>query len=276
MEKNKKIGLALSGGSALGFAHVGVLKCLAKNNIQIDFITGTSAGAIAGALYAFGVSPEHIEEEVANLKWNKLLQLKPSSRGLASNVAIREILIRHIGEDTNIEDSKIPLILLATNIENGELVLLKRGNLINAVLASSCLPGIFSPIEINGNLLIDGGIVENVPISPLKELGTDITIAVNLLKYRKYSKPKTILGVLMNSFDMINHRISAQPKPGDANILIEPDLRDYFMADFKKWKEILDIGYEETNKHILEIKENITRKNPIDNFVEGIKSIFNF
>lgn len=270
---NLKLGLALGGGSALGFAHLGVLKALEENAVSIDFVSGTSAGAVVGALYAFGISFKDIEQEAEKLDWKKLAKLHPSSLGITSNTAIREILERNIGKDADIADAKIPLAIVATDIETGAKIVFKSGNVIDAVLASSCLPGLFTPIEIEGLMLVDGGIVENVPISPLKPLGADIMVAVNLLRYRKYQKPKNIMGVLVNSFDMINHRISAQPKQNDADILIEPNLSDYFMGDIKKWKEISEQGYAETLKHITSIKD-LQKKTVCEDFWTTIKNLF--
>jgi len=273
MEKDKKIGVALGGGSALGFAHLGVLESLEENNVSIDYISGTSAGAVAGVLYAFGVSFKEIEKEAEQLTWKKLAKINPSKLGVASNVAIREILERQIGKKTNLEDAPIPLAIVTTNIDNGEKVVLKSGNAIEAVMASSCLPGLFSPVEIDKKMLVDGGIVENVPISPLKEFGAEIIIGVNLLRHRKYEKPKSIIGVLVNSFDMINHRISAQPKHSDANFLIEPDLSDYYMGDLKKWKQISKLGYLEMQKFVLEVR-NLQRATASQNFFHKIKELF--
>jgi NTE family protein len=254
-QQNKiKIGLALGGGSALGFAHIGILKALEENDIQIDFISGTSAGAIVGALYAFGVSFKDIEKEAENLDWKKVAKLKLSKMAVMSNAVIKEILERNIG-NADISIAKIPLAIVCTDVETGAKVVFKSGNVVDAVLASACLPGLFPPIEMNGLMLIDGGITENVPISPIKDTKADIVIAINLMRYRKYKKPKNIIGVILNSLDMINHRISTQPQKNDADILIEPDLKDYAMNDIEKWQEISEKGYRETLKHIEKIKE---------------------
>jgi NTE family protein len=277
MEENKshrlKLGVALGGGSALGFAHIGVLKALEENNVSIDCISGTSAGAVMGALFAFGVSFADIEREAKQLNWRKLTKLRPSSLGITTNAAIREVLERHIGVDADITDAKIPLAIITTDIETGAKITFKSGKVIDAVLASSCLPGLFSPIEISGCMLVDGGIVENVPITPLKGLGADITVGVNLLRYRKYKRPKNMMDVLLNSFDMINHRISAQPRSSDANILIEPDLSEYFMGDIKKWKDISEQGYNEALKHVSIIKE-LQKQTPAEDFWYKIKKLF--
>jgi NTE family protein len=267
-----KVGIALGGGSALGFAHIGVLKALEENGIVVDCISGTSAGAVIGALYAFGISFKDIEDEASSLNWKKLAKIHPSAMGITTNLAIREVLEKHIGKDADIADAKISLAIVTTDIETGAKIIFRAGNVIDAVLASSCLPGLFAPVEVDGCLLVDGGITENVPLSPLKGMGADITIGVNLLRYRKYSRPKNIMGVLVNSFDMINHRISSQLKFNDVNILIEPNLSNYYMGDIYKWKEISDRGYEETLKHIDAIKK-LKIATPVENFWQNIKKL---
>lgn len=268
-----KVGLALGGGTALGFAHIGVLKAFEDGGVPIDFISGTSAGAIIGALYAFGVSFKDIEDEANSLNWKKAAKLHPSKLGIASNDAVRKILEKHIGKKADIIDARIPLAIVATDIESGAKIVFKSGNAVEAVLASSCLPGLFAPVQIQGMLLVDGGIVENVPVSPLRGMDADIIVGVNLLRYRKYARPENIMDVLSNSFDMINHKISAQPKADGAHILIEPDLSGYYMGDINKWRELADEGYKETIKHIDTIKK-LKKMAPVETFWQNVKKLF--
>jgi len=268
-----KLGLALGGGSALGFAHLGVLKALEENGISVDFISGTSAGAIMGALYAFGVPFRDIEKESAQLSWRKITKIQPSSLGVSSNANLRKLLEKHIGKKTDIEEASIPLAIVATDIETGSKVVFRSGNAVDAILASSSLPGLFSPVEIAGCMLIDGGMVENVPVSVLKDSGADIIVGVNLLKHRKYARPKNIIDVLTNSFDMVNRKISDHAKQDYVNILMEPDLSNYYLGDITKWKEISDIGYQEAQKYISEIKQ--LKHQPIyKDFFNKIKKLF--
>jgi len=276
-EKNKsgdlKLGLALGGGSALGFAHLGVLKSLEENNISIDFISGTSVGAIMAAFYAFSVPFRDIEKESEILNWRKIAKISPSSLGISSNANLRKLLEKYIGKKTDIEEASIPLAVVATDIETGSKVVFRSGNAVDAILASSSLPGLFAPVEISGCMLIDGGMVENVPVSVLKDSGADIIVGVNLLKHRKYARPKNIIDVLTNSFDMVNRRISDHAKQDYVDILMEPDLSNYYMGDITKWKEISDIGYAEAQKYISKINE--LKHQPIyKDFFEKIKKLF--
>lgn len=260
MITNRKIkfGLALGGGAALGFAHIGVIKALEENEISIDYISGTSSGAMIATLYAFGASLGDLEREAEALKKQKLIKAKITKSGIASNALIEKIIKKYAG-GAEIEKADIPLSIIATNIENGEKVVIRRGNAVKAVLASSCLPGLFSPVEIDGQMMVDGGLTENVPLSPLKDQGAEMIIGVSLFKYRKYKKPKNIVDVLINSFDIINHAPSAQPIKEKNQIFIEPDLSDFYMDDFRKWKEMAEIGYKETLRIIPEIKRYQTQ-----------------
>ncbi len=275
IRENKKIGLALGGGSALAFGHFGVLKALKEGGIKIDYISGTSAGAIAGALFAFGVSFIDIEAEAQNIDWKKIAKLKLSSMSIFSNTALRKLLEKHLGKHTDIKNAEIPLAITVADIETGDRTVLKSGNVVDAVMASSCMPGIFPPVEINGHFYIDGGLVENVPVTPLYDAECGIKIGVNLLHYRKYQKPKNMIDVLINSFDMINKRISAQPHENGFDFLIQPDLSDFYMTDIKKWKQIYKKGYEEGQKYVDAIKE-IQRRESEENFWGKIKELFNF
>ena len=156
----QKIGLALGGGAALGSVHIGVLKALEEKEVEINFIAGTSIGAFAAALFAFGKSWREIEVLTAKLDWLDISGISLSQYGLLSNDKLGDILEKNL-DKADFSDSKIPLAVVATNIETGQKVIIKKGNVAKAVMASSCLPGIFIPVKINNNLLIDGGIVEN-------------------------------------------------------------------------------------------------------------------
>lgn len=158
----KKIGLALGGGAVLGAAHVGVLRALDEQNIKINYITGTSIGALVAALFAFGKTWKEIELIALELKWLDITSITLSKYALLTNEKLGELLIKHIG-NRNIEDSEIPLAFITTDISNGEKIVLNKGPVTTAVMASTCIPGIFKPIEIDGKMLVDGGIAENVP-----------------------------------------------------------------------------------------------------------------
>lgn len=249
--KDKKVGIALGGGAVLGAVHVGVLKALEEKNVKINAICGTSAGAIVAALYAFGKTPAEIEKIVVEFEWKKLSSLTLSKYGILSNEKIGEIIKLNIG-DKKFKDANIPLGMIATDITTGEKVVLDKGSVADAVVASTCIPGIFIPVEIGGRFLVDGGIVENVPISCLKNKDIDYLIGVDLVPERSYKKPENVIEVLYNSFNFLV-RINKKAQTKDADLTIKPDLTEYNAVDMSQIKELIDLGYEETKKIIKEL-----------------------
>ncbi len=245
-KKKKKTGLALGGGAVLGAVHVGVLKVLKEKNITIDCISGTSIGAFIAALYAFGVSADDIEEVSKDLRWLDISEISLSKYGLMDNEKFGELLIEQIG-DKNIEDANIPLRIIATDIASGEKVILEKGNLADAVRASACLPGIFKPVEIDGRLLVDGGIVENVPVTPLVDMGADHIIGVMLTVSAAAKRPEHIIEVMLNTFEFMITNIS-KPYLKDANVLIKPDLSSFDKVDTDQISDLIKKGYEEAKK----------------------------
>jgi NTE family protein len=240
----KSIGLALGGGAVLGAAHVGVLKAIQELDIKIDYITGTSIGAFAGAFYAFGKSYEEIEDIALKLKWIDISDLSISKFGLLSNGKLGRLIIKHLG-NKNIEDAEIPLAIIATDATNGEKIIFDKGPLAEAVMASTSIPGIFKPVEIEQRIFVDGGIVENVPIDTVKKLGAEYVIAVDLNSKNIYNKPENILDVLVNSFHfLIQERVKSQTEK--ANLLIEPDLSQFNRTSTKHVDKLIKIGYEES------------------------------
>lgn len=176
---NTRIGLALGGGAAKGIAHIGVLKAFEEEQIKIHCISGTSAGALIASYYAFGRPAESILSICSTLNLSKIINFTFERGGLFSTNAIREMIHRDLG-DVRIEDAEIPLAICATDIETGEQLIFREGNLADVVCASMAVPGLFVPVEIDGRILVDGGLVENVPISPLAKMGAGITVAVDL------------------------------------------------------------------------------------------------
>jgi NTE family protein len=148
--KTPHLGLALSGGASRGITHVGVLKAFHDTNVKIDCLSGTSIGALVAALYAFGIPVEDIHRQALEMNWLKISSLKISRSALLSNKVIGEIVENYIGE-ANIENSPIPLAIVTTDITTGEKVVLRRGNIARAVMASSSIPGIFTPVRIEGD-----------------------------------------------------------------------------------------------------------------------------
>ena len=251
LKKNKKIGLALGGGAALGAAHIGVLRALEEFDISISYVAGTSIGAFVAAFFAFNVHWKKISEIALKLNWLDISAISLSKMALLSNEKLGNLITEHIG-DVSFDQSKIPVAMISTNISNGEKVILKQGNVARAVMASTCIPGIFIPVEIEDKLLVDGGIVENVPITPLKEMGADFIIAVDLNAEYSHKKPGNIVEVLLNTFDFTLMN-ATKLQTEEADFLIKPDLSSFSIVDAKQTADLIEKGYQEAKKELKKI-----------------------
>lgn len=274
-KKRPKIGLVLSGGGAKGFAHIGVLKVLEQAGVKIDYITGTSMGAVVGGLYASGYSATQIDSIFYHTDFDELLQdyIPRSSKSfyekrndqmyaltlpfnkfkigipiaLSKGMYNYNLLsklthkVRYVGDFSKLP---IPFLCVATDIEKGEEVILKKGYLAQAMLASSAFPSLFSPVEIDGKLLIDGGVVNNYPVEEIRKMGADIVIGVDVqddLKDRKSLKDATRILVQITNLDMI--RVMKE-KQKLTDIYIKPDVSDYGVISFDEGREIIKKGEE--------------------------------
>ncbi|MBE3090797.1 MAG: patatin-like phospholipase family protein [Candidatus Atribacteria bacterium] len=189
-KKGLKIGLALGGGSARGLAHVGVILALEAYNIPIDIIAGTSIGSVIGGLYASGATIEQLEEVALSIKKSKtLFMIDPvfPHSGLINGDRIEKMLNQFALEDKTFDDLKIPFAAVATEIGSGAEVILNQGKVIDAVRASISIPGIFTPVKYENYYLVDGGVVNPVPVDVVKMMGADIIIAVSLAKISPYT-----------------------------------------------------------------------------------------
>lgn len=250
-----KVGLALSGGSALGISHIGAIKALSEHKIPIDCVSGTSAGAIAAVGLAFGIPSKKMVELSKNLNWSSISKFGYSRLGLNSNEPVSEIIHEMIGR-ARIEDALIPLAIIATNIDTGEKVILKKGSVAEAIMASTCLPGLFVPVKIKGKNLVDGGLVENLPLSPLKKMGAEVRIGIDLGHWRTYKKTRSVIDVVTNSYGIL---IKPQcfMTQHHAEILIEPHLERFCPSDFDKVTELMEAGYRATKLAMPEIKKQL-------------------
>ena len=274
-QKRPKIGLVLSGGGAKGFAHIGVLKVIEEAGVKIDYIGGTSMGAVVGGLYASGYNATQIDsifqttnfDELLNdftprssksfyekrndesyalvLPFNKFRIGIPEalSKGLY-NFNLLSRLTRNVRHVKDFNQLPTPFLCIGTNIETGKQVLLNKGNLAQAMLASAAFPSLFSPIEIDGELLVDGGVANNYPIEEVRNLGADIIVGVNVqdgLADRTQLKNATKILVQITNLQSIEKMKS---KIIDTDIYINPDIKNYGVISLDKGKEIVQKGEE--------------------------------
>lgn len=237
-----RIGIALSGGGSRGIAHIGILKALEEFGIHPAVISGSSAGAIIGALYAYGYKPDEIFEIVLRTKLFKILRPAFTKSGLLTLEKTYDFFNTLLPTDS-FDSLKIPMYICATNVKNGCSTFFSSGSLIRSVMASSAIPVIFSPVEIDDNHYIDGGITNNMPIDPL--IGQcDKVIGMHCNPVDEEYGSGNMKALLERTFLLaINGNV--ENRKNNCDLFLEPyDLRKYGAFDFAKSKEIFDKGYE--------------------------------
>jgi NTE family protein len=250
-------GLALGGGAVLGYAHIGVLAALAEAELQPVAISGTSAGAVVAALHAFGVPVEVIKQRLAELTWPEITGLTRPVRGLLSNRALGRWLVELIGE-VRIEDAQTPLAVVAADIGSGEKVVFREGNVAEAVMASACIPGLFVPVQREGRLLVDGAILEDVPISPLREAGVAPVVGVSLCARPRFQPPRRLIEVLTNAVDIAMAANSAH-QLATVDVAIKPKLNGFNRFDVRQRAALFEVGYAAATATIPEIRAALVR-----------------
>lgn len=259
----KKVGLALSGGAARGFAHLGVLKVLVENNIPIDMIAGTSAGSFAGGAFASGLSIEQIADIGRGSGWLKLGKFSFSAKGLLSNAPMGAT-IKEKFPHTTFEDLPIPFAAVACDLETGDEVILKdKGDVAFAICASCAIPGVFVPLaDEQGRMLVDGGVVAPVPTKAVRKMGAEIVIVVDVIAdpTRFWGSPSTLLGVFIQA-GMIMLRTASKMQHYRADVVIAPKLGHLRPDELGKMDEFIKLGEEAALEKIDEIKALIESKN---------------
>lgn len=236
------LGLALSGGSIKGFAHLGVLKRMGELGLQPEIIAGTSAGALMGALYADGYQPEEILELFDDRGFTTMASLKPLGGGMFDTSKFESFLRKHLRHQC-IEDLPIPLRIVATNLDRGEQQVFDEGPLAKCITASCSIPVLFNPTEIEGTSYIDGGIFRNFPASVLRP-HCQLVLGVHLNPAQPSEYKKTIMSVAERSWQLI-FRQNAQYDRKHCDILIEPqEAMDFGMFDLTSSREIMQLGYD--------------------------------
>ncbi len=249
------IGLALGSGGARGFAHLGVLKALTDKGIAIDCIAGSSMGALVGALYASGQRLESLYQLARTFKRKYFLDFTLPNMGFLQGDRIKEY-IRLFTFDKNLEQFDIPIGITATNLFDGSKKVFTKGNAADAVRASISIPGIFVPVKIHGQLFVDGGVVDRVPVSVAKQLGADVVIGVDCAHFTVNTEVESIYDVIIQSIDIMQDEL-VNATGAQADILLKPDVSAYSSRAFKDIEAIVDEGERETLRKMPEIVRSI-------------------
>jgi NTE family protein len=252
-----KIGLALGSGGARGFAHLGVLKVLEEENIPISYIAGSSIGALVAALYASGLGLDRLYKLAKSFRRNDFIDLTIPKMGLIAGKRITEF-IRLLTKGKKIEELEIPIAIVATDLQTGAKVVFRQGDVARAVRASISIPGIFVPAEVDGRLLVDGGVVDRVPVSVAREMGADIVIAVDVSPVNVNSEITSIFDVILQSLDILQDEIVSHRQLA-SDVMIRPRVEAYSSRAFTDIEEIIAIGEEEARKDIAKIRQAIEK-----------------
>lgn len=252
----QKVGLVLGGGAARGDAHIGVIKVLVENKIPIHCIAGTSSGALFGALFSGGMNPYDMAKQARQTDWMKLVSFKLSLSGPILGEGIEKLVIDCIG-NKNIEDLRIPLTIVATDIKTGERVVINHGNIAKAVHASSAIPGVFSPVQFQGRLLADGLVVDNVPVEAARAMGADFIIAVDVIPNVVLDGwSPNMLNVIERAIDINCRRVSEAAKK-TADIVIEPISKNISPRALDQSDELVKMGEEAAKRVIPQIRAKL-------------------
>ena len=246
----KEVSLVLSGGAAKGIAHIGVLKALEELNIKVKRLSGTSAGAIVSVFYAYGYSPQDMLEIIENLNWFKLFKLKTPRIGLIGWEKAQEFLKDYISIE-KLEDLNKPVSLCAVDLYTGKPLYFSTGELTPILFGSCAIPGIFEPVQYKSYLLIDGGVMNNLPVEPC-EMYDEPIICVDVLPITQEKRIKNIFDVLVRSF-FLAVRSNSEKRKRYCDIVITPDLSNYSPLDVKKAKDIFLRGYKDTLRVLKDI-----------------------
>ena len=270
-KKMPKIGLALGSGAARGFAHVGVLEALEEEKIPVHYIAGTSMGALIGGLYASGLGIKKLKEFACQTDWKKvaiLLAPSLSKSGLVSGERIGKYLRSFLG-NRKIEELPIPFACVATDILSGEEIIIDKGDLVDGIRASISIPGILTPVILDGRILADGGIVDPIPVNVVSKMGADFVIASNANSL--FSKPPTeienvrtknkikvpsIFTILLQSTSIMQRKM-IRDSLSKANLVINSEVPNIKLLEFYRAKEGVNAGRKTARKVLKDLENSI-------------------
>ncbi len=251
--KRAKVGVALGGGFARGIAHIGVLRVLEQNQIPVDFIAGTSVGALVAATYASGTPLTEMEGQGAETRFRDFGRWTVSRMGMASNERLEDYLHKFT-RARYFHELKLPLCIVATDLISGESVHFTDGEIGPALRASCAYPGLFLPVEYRNHILVDGFLTETVPAEALRQLGADIVISVHLEPGLLHGKPRNTIEVISRSFSIIQ-MAATQRWRAATDILIEPDVHHVLWDEFAKTPQLVAAGGTAARAALPKIKE---------------------
>ena len=302
-----KVGLVLSGGGAKGFAHVAVLKVLEEAGVRIDYIGGTSMGAIVGGLYASGYSANQLDSIIKSTDFSKILTdnlprkskpfydkehsekyiltvpIKKGKVGMPTALSngqnvlnLLTSLTQHVNSINDFSKLPIPFVCIATNLETGKQEVLTKGFLPEAILASGAFPTLLAPVEIDGKLLTDGGVTNNFPVAEVKAMGADVVIGVDIQSGLESKEQLNSAVKILNQIVGFQMYKSMEYKYDSLDLVIKPDMKNFNVVSFDKAKEIMAEGEMAARENIFQIKAIAARQIPRENHKTDLLQIKEF
>ncbi len=254
-----RVALVLGGGGARGFAHVGVIRVLEDARVPIELVVGTSVGSLVGALYAGPTNSYELERLARGLDRGDFFDfsLAPAlfGRGLASGDRLERFVRERVGVE-RIEQLRIPFAAVATDLATGEAVVLRSGDVARAVRASSAIPGVFEPVELDGRILVDGGVARNLPVRIARDLGADVVIAVDVSALEGEAAPSNFVEVFLRAVNLVVHAEVEQARR-DADVLLTPAVGGVGFIEFDRKDEAIAAGMEAARALLPRIREAV-------------------
>ena len=252
-----KIGIALGGGAAKGFAHIGVIKMLEANGLTPAVVAGTSAGSVVGALYASGMNAFELQEKAVALDETRIRDLQLSSGGLVLGQKLEDYVNEQVRRKP-LEQLPKPFVAVATRLEDGERTVFARGNTGQAVRASSSVPGVFQPVSIGKYHFVDGGIVSTVPVDAARQLGADLVVAVDISNKARGQSPGNMLGALNQSIAIMAQKLG-EAELARADVIIRPKVLDIGATDFSQRASAILEGEKAALAAMPQIRERVAQ-----------------
>jgi NTE family protein len=256
-----RVGIALSGGIAKVLAHVGILKALDEAGIRVDAVAATSGGSIIGAFYAAGWTADEMAKAAETLSWKRLTRVTIPRMGLLSNEKMETFVRDHLG-DISFSDLRVPLAVVAANLSNGQKAVFREGKIAVPIRGSCSVPQLFSPVVIDGDLIVDGGLVEYLPVETLvEEFHCDVNLGVNLGGVRNWhvKDPRNLFEVALRIVGFVSQR-NAIASEAMADLVLRPDLSGFGPYDLDRSDEMIQVGYDCAKRALPEIRDLIERR----------------
>ena len=256
-----RVALALGGGAARGFAHIGVIEVLEENGIHPDIVTGTSAGSLVAALYASGHTGKELENIAISMDESALTDWSFPGRGLIRGEALAHY-VREATGNKPLEQMKIPLGIVATDLDSGKPILFRRGDVGTAVRASSAVPAVFQPVKLGTHEYVDGGLTSPVPVRAARDMGADVIIAVDISQLPDGGDTSNALHMLLQTFSIMSRSIN-ELELKEAEIALHPRLVGVAGTDFTVRKKNIEAGREAALAMLPQIKAKVAMQVPV-------------